>query len=127
MNIHKEVEVIPPRDLTQPERDILERLLSAEFQGREDLKIQIGKVKVSKECTSCASIVFSLEPGNFKKADVQWRIPVEAEGTDKDGIKIHFMLHVVDGVIDELEIIKEDFSNILQLPSPESLEIFTLG
>ncbi|HZD22404.1 MAG TPA: hypothetical protein VE569_03235 [Acidimicrobiia bacterium] len=43
--------------------------------------------------------------------------------TDRDGMKIHVLLHVLDGVMDELEIYRED-SQPLQNPlSPGTVTV----
>jgi hypothetical protein len=56
-----------------------------------------------------------------EKADVAQRVPVEATAPDADGVPINVFLHVVAGVLHELEVIRLDGKPIRQLPSPEDL------
>ena len=60
------------------------------------------------------------------RALVKRRIPIEAEGLDSDGVKVHFLLHVLDGFMAELEIYREDSKPVLSPPDPRSLELLSL-
>ena len=51
------------------------------------------------------------------KAGVLFRIPVELGGKDVDGVEVHVLLHVVDGMSREIEIYKDSPDPILTLPS----------
>jgi hypothetical protein len=64
-------------------------------------------------------------PGNI--SFVKRRIPIEAEALDSDGVKIHILLHVVHGFMDEIEIFREDLLMVKQLPEPSSLELINLN
>jgi hypothetical protein len=125
MTDHQYINIEPARELTELERDILNRLLSVDFEGVDTLRIQASTVKVTEACNSCPSIVFRLEDGPGR-AGVRRRVPVEAEGMDSDGVIIHILLHVVKGCISELEIFKEDGSRIRQSPMPQKLNLLTL-
>jgi hypothetical protein len=57
------------------------------------------------------------------RAPVHTRVPVEGNGTDSDGVPVHVLLHVVDGLAVELEIYKADGSPILSMPPPEAIEL----
>jgi hypothetical protein len=46
--------------------------------------------------------------GTAPRANVERRIPVEAEAEDVDGMTFHVLLHVVDGLVNELEIYRND-------------------
>jgi len=117
----------PPRELTVEERSFLDRLLMKPFPGRDELQEQVSSVRVSGECTcGCRSIVLTVNKSLSQKALVTRRIPIEAEGIDIDGITIHFLLHVVDGFLSELEIFREDSKSIQRLPDYNSLELLCL-
>lgn len=60
------------------------------------------------------------------KAEVARRIPVEAEGRDADGESVHFLLHVVDGRLSEIEIYRDDGAPLSRMPDPGELEVITL-
>ena len=55
------------------------------------------------------------------------RIPVEAEAQDRDGTMIHYLLHVVDGWMNELEVYKDDSSRVLRQAEPEDLKVMNAG
>ena len=67
---------------------------------------------------------FAVDDGQL--AEVTRRIPVEAEAEDSDGVSIHFLLHVVDGVVHELEVYREDSGPVLHRPRPEQLRPLVL-
>jgi hypothetical protein len=52
------------------------------------------------------------------------RIPVEGRGYDSDGVPVDFLLHVLNGVANELEVIKADGTQIITDPDPRSLDVF---
>jgi len=123
---HKPLPIIPPRSLKSGEEEILNRLLSVDFQGREELIRQAQSVRVSEECEDCRSVKLVVEnvPGNI--ATVKRRIPIEAEAVDIDGITIHILLHVVSGLMDEIEIYREDLKDITELPKSNSLDLINV-
>jgi Domain of unknown function (DUF6984) len=123
---HKTRILSSPRNLTLWEKEIIDRLLSCEFQGKDALVRQLKTIHVNEECNACKTIglLVDHEPGNL--AVVHYRIPVQAEAIDVDGITIHFLLHVVDGFIDELEVFREDDEIIKSLPQPNTLNILNL-
>ena len=106
------------RPISEFERQVLERLLSAPFRGRDEVSSQIQNSQVEvidKE----GSLKFSYE--GSKKAIVDKRIPTEGEAPDTDGVPIYFLLHVVDGIINELEIYKADGTKIIAMPNPSAI------
>lgn len=52
-------------------------------------------------------------------ASTEFRVPVEAEYLDADGVPICILLHVVDGRLNELEIFKADGGTIKNSPRPD--------
>jgi hypothetical protein len=59
-------------------------------------------------------------------AVVARRIPTEAEALDSDGTVIHYLLHVSEGKIHELEIFREDSLPTQRRPAPEELSLLSL-
>jgi Domain of unknown function (DUF6984) len=55
---------------------------------------------------------------------VKVRVPTESEYVDADGVPVHVELHVVDGVMSELDIYKEDSSPVVDAPTPSKLDVF---
>jgi hypothetical protein len=54
---------------------------------------------------------------------VRHRVPVEGQSSDPDGMPIHFLLHVVDGRLSEIEVFREDGRQIVNLPSATEIEV----
>jgi hypothetical protein len=111
------------RDLTLHERRIIDRLLAKAFPGRDELCEQMKNcfVRAIDEDKSLEFLVKS-----NVKAKVKKRIPIEAEFEDIDGVLIHILLHVIDGMVNELEIYKEDGSPIIERPDPSKLKVVCL-
>jgi hypothetical protein len=124
--IHESLAINPPRSLRSEEQDILNLLLSADFQGREELLSQTPSVRVSEECTDCRSIKLTVDGKHSTAAIVKRRIPINAEAEDSDNMKIHILLHVVQGFMDEIEIYREDLQNVTAMPKPETLVLVSL-
>ncbi len=111
------------RSLTPFEKTIIGKLLSVDFPGRTELEEQITSARV-RTIDAEGSIRFA--DTTTRSADVVYRVPVEAEGLDVDGIPLHALLHVVDGKVYELEFYKADSSPIMQWPNVETLEVFAV-
>jgi len=87
------------------------RLLAVDFPGRDELWTQSDSL-TAKGLDAEGSI--ALNPGSSANAaNVERRVPVEAEFEDTDGVTVHVLLHVVDGLINELEIYREDSGPVL--------------
>jgi hypothetical protein len=111
------------RTPTFSEQALLERLVEADFPGREDILRMIHDIQV-KTIDDEGSL--ELQSGSSEKASVVKRIPVEAEARDEDGITIHVLLHVKDGHPVELEIFKDDGSCVKRMPAPSAFELIVL-
>jgi hypothetical protein len=113
------------REPTPTETAIIQRLLSADFVGREGLTKQLNRCRV-RIIDNEGSL--QLEPNEATlPVVVAKRIPVEADASDEDGIHIHFLLHVMGGFARELEVYKDDGSPIKRAPSPKDLEVIVLS
>ena len=109
------------RPLTEWERGVILRLLSEfPFVGRDELLAQTDAV-AARTIDEEGSI--SLQCSCDVKAAVTARIPVEAEAQDRDGMTIHYLLHVVDGTMSELEVYKDDSSKVVRHPKPGDLRV----
>src|SRR5260221_2217208 len=111
------------RKPTDEERSLLERLLEAEFPGRDELAPMIRNILVRTIDQDGGLEIRSQIEG---KAPVVKRIPVEAEVKDVDGVVIHMLLHVLDGRPVELEFFREDGTTVKRMPSPSDLELIVL-
>jgi len=102
------------------EHQIIGRLLSYEFPGVRELRNQIancvvrtidgfGTVAIRTDCPQVANVVS--------------RVPVEAVADDADGNAVHYLLHVINGIVEELEVFTDTTFDIIAVPSPGSLRV----
>jgi hypothetical protein len=113
------------RNPTSEERALMKRLVEKPFTGQEAVADQLRSSKVRPaDQDGCLSI--QVHP-TAPVATVSYRVPVEAEAMDADGIAIHVLLHVVDGRAVELEMFKEDNSKVIELPAARAWEVTALG
>ena len=113
----------PLRLLTDLERRYIDRLLTVDFVGREQIMEQLRSV-LARRIDDEGSV--ELVPQNSVRANVMKRIPVEGESADVDGVPVYFLLHVVDSQVHELEIYKADGSPIKRMPAPERVDVVAL-
>jgi hypothetical protein len=106
------------RPLNADERALLEKLLDCEFPGRNELRRQLDSVAAQKVY---GDGTLALRVSSGQPAAVKGRIPTEGSCPDADGVMIHVLLHVVNGMMDELEIFKEDGSNVVRPPMADAL------
>jgi hypothetical protein len=113
------------RDPTGPELDLLRRLVSADFPGADVLAEQLTTTQVASIDTDGSLL---LRPGGASPADVIRPVPVEATYPDIDGVLVIVILHVVDGLLDLLQIYRDDDRHV-QVPATEvpHLEIESLS
>lgn len=111
-----EVEDLRPPSTT--ESDLLQRLLSANFHGAEALIRQLATTLVEPIDRDGS---LRLKPVNPTPATVSRRIPVEATYADADGVLVHVLVHVINGVLDELEVYREDSGAVVVAPSDASV------
>lgn len=106
---------------------MLETLLAVPFSGGEELRQQLGSVKVAEEYDGDdPSVILNVARHGVPPAPVQRRIPVEAEGLDQDGATIHVLLHVLDGFLWELELYRPDGNPVKRAPDARSLVLHSL-
>ncbi|MBB6638290.1 hypothetical protein [Cohnella thailandensis] len=101
------------RELNEFEIEILTLLLSKPFKGRNILKEQIVKTKVNGRCKcGCLSINLTV-PHDINKFPHHIRVPVEINVKERNE-PVMILLHVVDGYINELEILRADSEPIIE-------------
>ena len=104
---------------SQTEQRILELILSLPFEGRDELIDQVASAKV-RTIDSDGSIEIS--PRVRRRSPVPLRVPVIADTQDADGVPIRILLHVVNGVAEELEIFRGDDSPIQAEINPSRIK-----
>jgi len=119
------------RALTSWERRLIQRLLSSPFPGRDALVAQVEDAVASPMHEDGTLLdedgSLYLVTSSPVRASVRARVPAEGQARDADGVMIHYLLHVVDGRIDQLEIFKEDLSRVLRQAKPEDLKVMNAG
>jgi hypothetical protein len=111
------------RRLSDLEGQLLAVLLGADFSGRDALVEQVATASV-REIDHNGSLEFA--SSEKEPARVVRRIPVEAELEDSDGVTIRVLLHVVDGLLRELEIYRDDSSCVQRSLVPKDLRLMML-
>jgi hypothetical protein len=110
----------PFREINNYERNLLKKILTFAFEGKEEIRQQLAnaKVRTLEVGDNYGSIEFEINPAAKKVVTTQ-RVPIELEGYDKDSVPISILLHVANGIVDELEIFKADGTPIAIFPSAE--------
>lgn len=101
------------RTLTDDERQLIETLLAHDFPGRDQLFLQL-EFATARRIFNDGTL--ELQTPGHPVAAVTRRVPVEGTCLDDDGKTIHILLHVKDGFLHELEILKADSSPIISSP-----------
>jgi hypothetical protein len=115
----------PPRPLSGAEQATLAVLLAESFRGSEALLRQAEIVRVNAECTcGCGSIGLAVDHDPTIRAEVSERIPVEGCSSvpTEDGAPLEVLLHVVDGYMQELEVVA--YGESVCLPDPQTLTVW---
>ena len=92
------------RPLLKHERELIEKLLEPEFAGRDELRAQLPTV-TARQILDDGTIV-ELRSDSNVRAPVKDRRASEGTCRDTDGGRIDVFLHVVNGLMHELEILK---------------------
>lgn len=111
------------RELSDFEKGILDLLLEKKFPGRDEMLDQITSCKVRDIFDSAGNywgLEFKVKSNTI--AHVNQRVPVEAIAYE-DGIPVEILLHVVNGKIKELELVRYDNKPPKEFPSPNVLKI----
>jgi hypothetical protein len=107
------------RTLDDREKGLLEKLLEADFPGRDELRAQISSL-TGKQIEDDGTL--SLRCASGPPAPTKYALAMEGECTDADGAKIAVMIHVdKGGFMNMLEIIRYDGSPIINPPSADTL------
>jgi hypothetical protein len=100
------------RDLTGEERRWVDRLLSGDDPALAVLRAQMAAARVTGRCTCGCPTVTLRVPESLPRFPGEQRVPVEMQVNDVDGEPILFMLHVVDGYAQELEVLRADLKPV---------------
>jgi hypothetical protein len=89
-----------------------------DFQAAEALSRQLASALV-EPIDSNGSL--RLRPVSPIPATISRRVPVEATYADADGVLVHVLIHVIGGVLDELEVYREDSGTVVVAPADASM------
>lgn len=100
------------KELEKNWREWIACLLKAEIRDKDILNNQVSKARVDCEYGySFISIKIMVE-GDVELYHCKVRVPIEMRAFQQVSSPIIFLLHVIDGMINELEIISADLSKI---------------
>lgn len=109
------------RRMSAEERAVIARLLEPEFPGSAQLRMQLASARVA-DLDSDGSLKFLIDT-TLPRAPVLQRVATEAEAVDGDGVPVAVLLHVVDGMLDELEVFRGDSGPLLNPIRADSLTV----
>lgn len=92
------------------EARLLQLILAGGYAGGRQLRAQLEELSVAS-IDGDGSLRLSTQAS--EPATVDRRVPVEASYLDRDGTRVHLLVHVSDGYLDELEVYREDSSPVL--------------
>ena len=110
------------RELTTNERALILKLLEPVFPGRDELFLQIETAK-ARTIDENGSLEFLIS-SDVSLDRVKYGIPVEGEYEDTDGITVHLLLHVLSDKVKELEVFREDNTNVLEIADVNKVRVF---
>jgi hypothetical protein len=100
------------RELSITEWKILNKMMSVDFDGKDILLIQLKTARVISYCPCGCQTVDIQVSKNSPKYEYTKRVPVELKVFSEDKVPIIASLHVVNGYISELEIVRADSKEI---------------
>jgi hypothetical protein len=117
--------------LNENERHWLKLMLSGDFEGKEDkekLAFQIENSEIKDNSTEFfISLRFS--PKEFcEPVNITERVPIEMRVFKNNQSPIQFLLHIINGYVDELEVFHADSSGIkrnLEITDDDVVEIIS--
>ncbi|MGH9525438.1 MAG: hypothetical protein ACRD2F_02090 [Terriglobales bacterium] len=105
------------------ETAMLGRLAAADFPGKEEVAEQVANCVVMTADRDGSLLIM---PSTGAPAPVVKRVPVEAEAVGPDGRTLHAELHVLRGVVTELDLYCEDGSPVGAPPEPAEWSVTVL-
>jgi uncharacterized protein DUF6984 len=117
--------VTPSRELLASERSLLQQLLDARPVGESALREQLKTARVRAESSGASRSVWLDVDERSPRSKGSPRVPVSGEAPDEDGLPIAVLLHVVDGLVQELEIYRVDGAPIRTNEIPELATVFS--
>ena len=113
------------RTISAQEAEIIARLLAIDFPGVEKLRQQTINLYVADtgDIDNWGSIYLFPTHDKALIAEVISQVPVEALFEDSDGESGQIFLHVINGYLHELEIIKHEDIDLVSPIDPSNLKV----
>ncbi len=110
------------RQLDARERGLLEKLLEADFSGRDELRTQLDSL-TAKQIIEDGTL--SLRCGSGRPSPRKGKLAFEGICKDADGGTIEILVHAdKGGFLSMLEILKIDGSPIINPPTAGDMEVW---
>jgi hypothetical protein len=109
------------RLLSVRERAALDLLLSADFPGADELRVQAQSVRGRLWKGLAVMVELEVSDSSAPRAEVVERVPVETKVRDA-WPPLELRLHVVNGFLDCIELVAADGKDPAELPNAETLE-----
>jgi hypothetical protein len=107
------------RQLSERERGLLEKLLSADFPGRDELRTQISSL-TAEEIGEDGTLGLHCDSGSPSPS--KYLLAMEGWYKDADGMTISVMLHLNnEGFMNMLEILKYGSASTIDPPTADGL------
>lgn len=95
---------VPPRRLTERDRELLMLLVSQSFPGSAELQKQVHWTRVDYGYVDEATISLVVDRSAAPPAMVRERVPIGAYGTEGDWVRCSVLLFVDGGYLSMLEL-----------------------
>lgn len=100
------------RELSFEECQVLNKMLSTDFVGKDIIVNQLKSAKVVSYCP-CGCKTVDIEVDNYlPKYEHEKTVPVQLTTYSKDGVPIIASIHISNGYVTELEILRVDSKEI---------------
>ena len=110
------------RELTPREREVILRLIDSLFVENEQLREQVSSAQarmVDREGSLALKVDSSVPVQHNAR-----KLPRDGYYKDEDGERVDLILHVRDGTLKELELVKPDLSPVARLPEAGDIIIY---
>lgn len=106
------VKLKQPRELSFEEWKVLNKILSTDFVGKDIIVNQLKSAKVISYCPCGCETVDIKVINNLPKYEYGKTVPVQLTTYSQDGVPIIAAIHISNGYVTELEILRVDSEKI---------------
>src|SRR5258708_2890947 len=118
--------LVPPRRLSENERQVLHTLSGTVEAPPEVLACQADHALVVEECAiRCGTVILAVEEGACPPVDIMRGAPAAADAKGRTGNPVSVLLHFRDGYIRMLEMVR--FGDEKSTDLPPNAELVAYG